>query len=137
MSAPIAAPDHAPIERTEHPHVVRNLGILGGKSRIEGTRISVGHVFVLYRDNGDSAESIAATYDLKLAHVLDALSYAYDHSDEMEDFEERQKLRTILGKNEMVYAGGHLFLRERIGAPKVPEGTLIYTWENLPTEYAY
>lgn len=105
-----------------------------GNRGSRGTRISVGHVFVLYRDNGDSAESIAATYDLNLAHVLDALSYAYDHPDEMEDFEERQKLRTILRKNDMVYAGGHLIARRHLGRIALPPDTPVYSWETLPEE---
>ena len=38
----------APIERTEHPHVVKSADTLGGKSRIDGTSISVYHVWALY-----------------------------------------------------------------------------------------
>lgn len=134
MTATTAKAERAPTERTEHPHIVRTPGVLGRQSRIDGTRISVGHVFVLYRDNGDTPETIASTYGLELAHVLDALSYAYDHPEEMDEFVEGQKLRTVLRVNDMVYAGGRLIPREHIAKFAIPPGTPIYTWETLPEE---
>jgi uncharacterized protein (DUF433 family) len=139
MTAVTPKNEQAPTERTEHPHVVRTPGVLGGKSRIEDTRISVGHVFVLYQDGGETAEQIAETYGLELGHVLDSLSYAYDHLDEMEQFKEQSKLRHILRANDLLFVpdgvGGRLIIRERLATENIPEGTPIYTWETLPAEY--
>ncbi len=135
MAATVAKTERAPIERTEHPHVVRSAGTLGGKSRIDNTRISVGFVYVLYSDGQESPEAIAETYRLPLAHLLDALSYAFDHPEEMADFKERQQLRSVLRYNNMVYAGGRLIPVEQLDHVVLPTDVPAYTWETLPAEF--
>jgi uncharacterized protein (DUF433 family) len=69
-------------ERTEHPHIVRDPDVLGGEPLIDGTRTSVRHVVLLYRA-GQEPEEIARTYHLLLGEVYDALSYYYDHENEI------------------------------------------------------
>ena len=135
MTATIPKIERAPVERTEHPHVVKSEGTLGGKPRIEGTRISVGHVFVLHSDNNQSAAEIAATYSLPVSQVHDALSYAYDHPDEMTTFNEQQQLRSVLRRHNMVFAGGRLILAEHLDTVTLSPGTPVYTWETLPAEF--
>ena len=89
-------PKRAPIERTEHPHVVKSADTLGGEPRIEGTRISVLQLFDM-AEHGMSAEEIVADFPfLTLAQVHDALSYAYDHPDELAFHREQHKLRNIM-----------------------------------------
>ncbi len=69
-------------ERTEHPHIIRDPEVLGGEPTIDGTRTSVRHVVLLYRA-GQEPEEIARTYHLLLGEVYDAISYYYDHENEI------------------------------------------------------
>lgn len=121
----------APIERTEHPHIVKSADTLGGAPRIEDTRFGVLHV-LNYVESGMTPEEIAETWGFSLAQVYDALSYAYDHPDEMEEQRERNKLRTILREHDVVYVEGRLIDRERLRPEDVPPGATVYTWETLP-----
>ena len=66
-------------------HIEITPGVLGGKPRIAGRRVSVYHVVVLYDRLGMSADEIADEYDLSLAQIHAALAYYYDHRDEIED----------------------------------------------------
>ncbi|MDP9362996.1 MAG: DUF433 domain-containing protein [Chloroflexota bacterium] len=124
--------DRAPIERTEHPHIVKSADTLGGEPRIEDSRFAVRHVLD-YVESGMTPEEIAETWDfLSLAQIHDALSYAYDHPDEMRDLRERHKLRNILKRNDMVYVEGRLIFRERLRPEDVPPGAPVYDWQTLP-----
>ena len=69
-------------ERTEHPHIVRDYGVAGGEPFIEGTKTSVRHIVLMYRA-GQEPEEIARTYNLLLGEVYDAISYYYDHENEI------------------------------------------------------
>jgi uncharacterized protein (DUF433 family) len=76
----------APISRTEHPHIVRNPGVAGGAPTIAGTRISVAFLVGQLRA-GDAPEDILASYPhLTPAAVYDAISYYYDHQEEIDRF---------------------------------------------------
>ena len=44
MATEAPAKARAPIERTEHPHVVKSADTLGGEPRIEDSRLAVRHV---------------------------------------------------------------------------------------------
>jgi uncharacterized protein (DUF433 family) len=70
------------VERTEHPHIVRDMDVAGGEPFIVGTKTSVRHVVLLYRA-GQEPEEIARTYHVLLAEVYDAISYYYDHETEI------------------------------------------------------
>jgi uncharacterized protein (DUF433 family) len=59
-------------------------GVLGGKPRIAGHRISVQHVALLYTRSGMSAEGIAKMYNLAPAAVHAALAYYYEDRDAIE-----------------------------------------------------
>lgn len=124
--------DRAPIERTEHPHIVKSADTLGGEPRIAETRFAVRHVLA-YARSGMSPEEIAATWDfLSLAQIHDALSYAYDHPEEMAYHEDRHRLRNIMRAHDVVYVDGRLVERERLRPADVPPGGTVYTWETLP-----
>ena len=55
-----------------------------GKPRIVGTRMPVATVAKMYLEMGESLEDIAREYDLSLASVYAAISYYYDHQEEIE-----------------------------------------------------
>lgn len=131
MTATLTPP--ATIERTEHPHVIKG-GALGGQPRIDDQRISVLQIFALHLA-GESTEEIRMGYpSVTPAQVHDAISYAYDHLDEMDYWTEKQKLRSLLQDFDMAYVEGRLVPREALGSIEIPEGARVYTWETLPEE---
>jgi uncharacterized protein (DUF433 family) len=131
MTAP-TAPTRAPIERTEHPHVVKRAGTLGGEPRVDGTRIPVRQIYEMAK-GGMSPDEIAERYpSMSLAQVHDALSYAYDHPDEIASHQERHEIRSIMRDLDLVLVGDFLVKRNRLMEMAVPEGTPVYTWETLP-----
>ena len=82
MTLPVV--ETATAEPTEHPHIVRVVGVCGGRPLIKGTRISVSHIAVLYK-RGASVEEIVQDYPhLTPAGVHDAISYYLDHQGEIE-----------------------------------------------------
>jgi uncharacterized protein (DUF433 family) len=56
---------------------------LGGAPRIEGRRIGVHHIAGRVIDGDVTPPQVAADYDLDLADVYRALTYYYDHPDEI------------------------------------------------------
>ena len=65
--------------------IERTPGVLGGKARIAGRRISVQHIAALHDRGGWGADQIASEYDLTLAEVYAALSYYFEHREEIDD----------------------------------------------------
>ena len=61
--------------------IVADDEVLHGLPRIEGTRISVIHVYDMVVGGAAPAE-VADTLDLALGRVYEALAYYYDHPDE-------------------------------------------------------
>jgi uncharacterized protein (DUF433 family) len=59
-------------------------GIVGGKPRIAGHRITVQDVAIWHERLGRSVDEIAADYDLSLAEVYAALAYYFDHRTEVD-----------------------------------------------------
>ena len=59
------------IERTTHPHIIRDSAIYGGEPIIEGTKTGVRHVILLFQ-SGKDPEEIASIHRLSLAQVYDA-----------------------------------------------------------------
>ncbi len=66
-------------------HITKTPGVCGGKACIDGTRIRVLDIVGLHR-RGLKPEEMLNVYasPLTLAQVYAALSYAYDHPDEIE-----------------------------------------------------
>jgi uncharacterized protein (DUF433 family) len=127
--------DRAPLERTEHPHIVKSADTLGGEPRIEDSRFAVRHVLD-YVESGMTPEEIAETWSFSLAQVYDALSYAHDHPNEIAHYREENKLRTVMRKHDIVYVDGRLIFRDRLHLERIPEGATVHTWETLPAEIA-
>ena len=71
------------IERTAHPHIVRDSDIYDGEPIVEGTRTGVRHVILLFQ-SGKDPEEIADSQRLSLAQVYDAISYFYDNEEEID-----------------------------------------------------
>ena len=65
-------------------HITISPGVLGGKPCIAGRRISVEHVVVWHLREKQSVEEIARKYDLAPASIHAALTYYYDHRDEID-----------------------------------------------------
>jgi uncharacterized protein (DUF433 family) len=68
--------------RTAHPHVVRLEGVCGGEPVIDGLRVTVRHVVTLHQ-RGETILAIAAALGIAEAQVFHALSYFFDHRDEI------------------------------------------------------
>jgi len=64
-------------------HIEITPGVAGGKPRIAGHRITVRDV-VWHERLGLSADEIATEYGLSLADVYAALTYYYDHREEID-----------------------------------------------------
>jgi uncharacterized protein (DUF433 family) len=65
--------------------MIRKKGVRQGGPVIEGTGIQVMDIAVRYHFLESSPDEILAAYpDLTLSQIYDALSYYYDHKDEMD-----------------------------------------------------
>jgi uncharacterized protein (DUF433 family) len=124
----------APIERTEHPHVVKSADVLGGEPTVDGTRLAVRHILIRYRDLGETPDAIADHFGLTLAQVLDALSYCYDHPEEIAFHQERHKIRNVMRNHGLIMVGSRLVRPEELASIDVPPGISVYTWETLPPQ---
>ena len=72
----------------------------GGKPRISDTRITVADIVLMHRRLGRALEEIAGTYDLPLAAVYAAMSYYYDHKDEIDQsLDEEEGMAEAFKKN--------------------------------------
>jgi uncharacterized protein (DUF433 family) len=68
--------------KTEHPHIVLLQGVCGGEPVIDGLRVTVRHVATLHQ-RGESISDIAPALGIARAQVFHALSYFFDHHDEI------------------------------------------------------
>jgi len=71
------------IKAIDH-HIESTPGVAGGKPRIAGHRITVRDVVIWHERLGRSREEIAAEYDLSLADIHAALTYYFDHREEID-----------------------------------------------------
>lgn len=81
MSAATINPVSVPVW---HGMVVSTPGTCGGKPRIDGTRIRVQDIYYWHELQGKSVDEIVADFPhLTHAGIYAALSYYWDHRDEM------------------------------------------------------
>ena len=71
--------------KTLDQRIERTPGVLGGRPRISGRRISVEQIVVWHEWLGRSADEIATEFDLALADIYAALAYYYDHQAGMDE----------------------------------------------------
>jgi uncharacterized protein (DUF433 family) len=98
----------APIQRTEHPHIVKSADVIGGMPRVEGTRFSELQVRNWVESGMDLDDIVESFPPLTLAQIRDALSYSYDHPDELAEHRSRHTLRSVLKRADLVYVDGRL-----------------------------
>jgi uncharacterized protein (DUF433 family) len=68
-----------------HPYIVHSEGVCGGRARVDGTRIPVWQIVSSIVRSGSSPEEFVEAYPhVTLAQVHDALSFYYDHREELE-----------------------------------------------------
>ena len=65
-------------------HIEISPGVVGGKPRIAGRRITVQNIAVWHERLGMSPGEIASEYDLTLADVFAALAYYFDHRESID-----------------------------------------------------
>jgi uncharacterized protein (DUF433 family) len=81
-------------------HIEQSPDIAGGKPRIAGTRIRVQDVYVWHELNGMTIDEIANEYNLSLAQVYAAMTYAFDHLEHIRhDIKESKKFVELLKKD--------------------------------------
>lgn len=73
------------IERTAHPHIVRDSALYEGEPIVERTQTAVRHIILLFQ-SGKDPEEIAAIQHLTLAQIYDAISFFYDNEEEIEHY---------------------------------------------------
>ena len=66
-------------------HITVSEGVVGGKPRITGRRITVQDIVIWHERMGKSADEISADYDLTIAEVYAALTYYFDHQTEINE----------------------------------------------------
>ena len=65
--------------------ITKTPGVCGGKARLDGHRVRVQDIVTDYEWNGLSPDEICQQYpSITLAHVHAALSYYYEHRDEIQ-----------------------------------------------------
>lgn len=69
---------------TEHPYIVKAAGICGGRPIIKGTRTPVQSIVEYYRLGMDAYQILTELSYITEAQLHDALSYFYDHKEEIE-----------------------------------------------------
>lgn len=89
------------VENVLTQHIEKTPGVVGGKARIAGTRITVQNIVIWHDRMGMSADEIASEFDLTLADVYAALAYYFDNRSEIdasiradEEFAEELKKRS-------------------------------------------
>lgn len=64
-------------------HITRTPGVRGGKPCIAGRGIKVQNIYVWHEHLGMSADEIASAHSLSLVQVHAALTYAFEHLEEI------------------------------------------------------
>ncbi len=75
---------HAKMILTEHPYIVKVKGVCGERPIIKGTRTPVQAVVEYYRLGMNTYEILTELSHITEAQLHDALSYFYDHKEEIE-----------------------------------------------------
>lgn len=126
------------MSKTEHPHIVRHLRICGGKPIIRGTRITVRLLATLNRGGATPEEIIRAYPHLELAQVHDALSYYFDHRQEIDQEIENSKLSAVMRRDNLRLiphpsgSFGRLVTEAEFEKLEEGEKQRACTWDNLP-----
>ncbi len=80
------------VTHTEHLYIVRDDTILGGEPIVQGTRTPVRAVVEMWRLGYTPEEIPRDLPHLTLAVVFDCLSYYSDHTEEINDYIQRNRV---------------------------------------------
>lgn len=81
-------------------HIEQSPEMANGKPRISGTRIRVQDVYIWHELNRMSIDEIANEYNLSLAQVYAAMTYAFDHLENIRhDIRESEEFVKLLKQN--------------------------------------
>lgn len=69
---------------TEHPYIVKTAGVCGGRPMIKGTRTPVQAIVEYDRLGMDTSQILTELQHITEAQLHDALSYFYDHKEDVE-----------------------------------------------------
>jgi len=106
--------NYATVKKVKHPYITSKKGVRGGAPVIEGTGIQVMDIAVRYHILENTPDEIMAAYpDLSLSQVHDALSYYYDHKEEMD-----KRWKESLKKVDKVRKGHKSVLEGKLGKVK-------------------
>ena len=106
--------NYAAAKKIKYPYIVRRKGVRRGVPVIEGTGIQVMDIAVRYHLLGNPSDEILAAYpDLTLSQIYDALSYYYDHKEEM-DKEWKNSLKRV----DEIKKGHKSILEKKLGKVK-------------------
>lgn len=84
------------IQPTEHPYVVRHVGIGNGEPIVKGTRIAV-RLIAGYYKRGAAVEEVERDYPfLSAAAIHDTISYYLDHQAEIEALIVENHIESVL-----------------------------------------
>lgn len=83
-----------------NPRIVKTEGVIGGKPRIDGTRIGVRFVREQVEGRGLAPPEVAERYGLDVADIRRALAYYHEHPEEMRELERRRE-ETLEGIEEI------------------------------------
>ena len=128
--------------KTEHPYIVRKSGVCGGSPIIDGSRITVRLIAQLVK-TGSSAEEILASYPhLSLAQIHDAISYYFDHREEIEQDIEDNKIKNIMKKYNLrliphaeIPGVARIVTEKEFELLPREEKEKAYTWKTLPERW--
>jgi uncharacterized protein (DUF433 family) len=128
--------------KTEHPYIVRKSGVCGGSPIIDGSRITVRLIAQLVK-TGSSAEEILASYPhLSLAQIHDAISYYFDHREEIEQDIEDNKIKNIMKKYNLrliphaeIPGVARIVTEKEFELLPREEKEKAYTWKTLPESW--
>lgn len=103
-------------EKTIYPitHIVSMPGVVGGKPRIDGTRISVQFIS-MFSDGSRSVEDLCEDYGLTPAQIYAAWSYYFDHKAEIDQAieDEENYVRPDAAEHESIVAAMRKRYEER------------------------
>ena len=80
---------------TEHPHVARYPGVQGGKPVIVGSRLDIATLAAYHTRHSYTVDQLLEAYPhITPAQMYDAISYYYDHQQEIDE---------LIRRNDEVY----------------------------------
>jgi uncharacterized protein (DUF433 family) len=84
------------IQAPDHPYIIRREGFRGGKPILRGSNMPVWLVVAMWK-SGDTVDEILTAYPhLQPAAVYDAMSYYFDHREEVEAQIAENKIARVL-----------------------------------------